>query len=945
MITRNALRAIALASSCLAPLAAHAQAAAPAESQAPAISIGGTPFSGELGFGLMGVFGQNADQAGRYNGLNTTGIDVFGNFDLNGRDPWYSSGTRYYEFYGDNLVYQTGNNFGSGVGNDAPFSNDISNRLFNEGSVGFSVGDQGTWGVNGYYNAITYTGNPIESFYTFNGSQGFLNPGLRTFGGAASQTTATPGVLTNTPAITGPQLAATNAFQPVQTGTRRDIVGGDFKYIWGDWTVTGVFRHEHKEGSLEESFTGPWAGTPFAMPVDYDTDRYDATAAYNSRLFQGVIQYTYSHFTDNNLYISLPYPYANTKSPYQLQAAYSTPPSNSAQYVTVMLASNAIPQTRINLNARVGVEKQDDTFPPNTADPGLTPSLLSAAGLNSAGQGTTANSPDITATVYQIRLSASSHPILNTNIDAWYGIDGRDVSLNQYKVNTIGAPGGETADTGLAPTFSFVVPQDWLKQNAGIDAIYHLIPAYDTRIELGYRLDYINRTNAQVGHSDTNTGTIALMSNFGPQFDGRLAVDYISRSGVVGYLQPFANLAGSNTGQTYSGAYYQAPMTSERVTLRADYQANDNLATDFFVQFKNENYTYSAATAVGTAIPNNPAGTGTVPLTGVGEGLKQDYALSLGPDVNYRPMKNLNLHFFYTYELLMFNNLGNGACSEQAQLGPLCTGTVGYFQNKDTTGTNTIGVSGEWKVNEKLKLKADYAVSYGSVMFTQFNGVFVKTPTQSYQNVSNYPDVNSLMNNVTLSAIYALTPAIDLILQGTYYGYHNTDWRDNASTIQGAGTTAINTLTPGYAQPNWSIGTIMGGVKIKFGAPPVLPPLVSAAPAPMVQATRSYLVFFDWDRATLTDRARQIIKQAADNSTRVQYTRIEVNGYTDTSGTAQYNMGLSIRRADAVKAELIKDGVPANAITTKGFGETHPLVPTGPGIREPQNRRVEIVIT
>ena len=103
-------------------------------------------------------------------------------------------------------------------------------------------------------------------------------------------------------------------------------------------------------------------------------------------------------------------------------------------------------------------------------------------------------------------------------------------------------------------------------------------------------------------------------------------------------------------------------------------------------------------------------------------------------------------------------------------------------------------------------------------------------------------------------------------------------------------------------------------------------------------------MFFDWDKATLTDRARQIIREAADNSTKVQYTRIEVNGYTDTSGTPKYNQGLSVRRAHAVKAELIKDGVPPNAITIQGFGDTHLLVPTGPGVREPQNRRVEIII-
>ena len=69
-------------------------------------------------------------------------------------------------------------------------------------------------------------------------------------------------------------------------------------------------------------------------------------------------------------------------------------------------------------------------------------------------------------------------------------------------------------------------------------------------------------------------------------------------------------------------------------------------------------------------------------------------------------------------------------------------------------------------------------------------------------------------------------------------------------------------------------------------------------------------MFFDWDRYNLTHRARQIIAEAAANSTKVQDTRIEVNGYTDTSGTPKYNLGLSIRRADAVKAELIKDGVP-----------------------------------
>ncbi len=160
-----------------------------------------------------------------------------------------------------------------------------------------------------------------------------------------------------------------------------------------------------------------------------------------------------------------------------------------------------------------------------------------------------------------------------------------------------------------------------------------------------------------------------------------------------------------------------------------------------------------------------------------------------------------------------------------------------------------------------------------------------------------------------------------------------------ATTTTGASASAPGRVLLG---PSFNHSFLVG-IRYNFGvAPPPPPPAAAAVPA---QApARSYLVFFDWDKATLTDRARQIIADAAANSTKVQYTRIEVNGYTDTSGTPQYNQGLSVRRASAVKAELIKDGVPANAITTQGFGETHLLVPTGNGVREPQNRRVEIII-
>ena len=132
--------------------------------------------------------------------------------------------------------------------------------------------------------------------------------------------------------------------------------------------------------------------------------------------------------------------------------------------------------------------------------------------------------------------------------------------------------------------------------------------------------------------------------------------------------------------------------------------------------------------------------------------------------------------------------------------------------------------------------------------------------------------------------------------------------------------------------------SLLIGLRYAFNAAPAMP--VAAAP---VAAARTFLVFFDWSKADLTDRARQIIGEAA-AARGAGVTRIEVNGFTDRSGPADYNMRLSARRAEAVAAELVRRGVPRNQIVTRGFGEENNLVPTADGVREPQNRRVEIIL-
>jgi outer membrane protein OmpA-like peptidoglycan-associated protein len=133
--------------------------------------------------------------------------------------------------------------------------------------------------------------------------------------------------------------------------------------------------------------------------------------------------------------------------------------------------------------------------------------------------------------------------------------------------------------------------------------------------------------------------------------------------------------------------------------------------------------------------------------------------------------------------------------------------------------------------------------------------------------------------------------------------------------------------------------SLLVGFRYAFGVAPV-----PAAPMPVADVgAKTFLVFFDWDKANLTARSEGIVRDAATYSTRSQYTRIDVDGNADTSGTPGYNQGLSERRARVVAAELVRDGVPQSAISMHAYGDTKLLVPTGPNTREPQNRRVEIV--
>jgi outer membrane protein OmpA-like peptidoglycan-associated protein len=119
-------------------------------------------------------------------------------------------------------------------------------------------------------------------------------------------------------------------------------------------------------------------------------------------------------------------------------------------------------------------------------------------------------------------------------------------------------------------------------------------------------------------------------------------------------------------------------------------------------------------------------------------------------------------------------------------------------------------------------------------------------------------------------------------------------------------------------------------------------PAAVAAQSPASQANDPYLLFFDWGKPDITSDAEAVLDQAAAAYRQNPSAHLRIVGHTDRSGSASYNLLASRRRAEAVRAELSGRGVPANAMTVAAYGEERPIVPTEDGVREVQNRRVEI---
>ena len=143
-------------------------------------------------------------------------------------------------------------------------------------------------------------------------------------------------------------------------------------------------------------------------------------------------------------------------------------------------------------------------------------------------------------------------------------------------------------------------------------------------------------------------------------------------------------------------------------------------------------------------------------------------------------------------------------------------------------------------------------------------------------------------------------------------------------------------------------------------APPAPPSAPNAAPTPRAGMTEDQIfaqaslgdiqkefrdVYFDLDNAAIKDEGRAALASNANYMKRRTSVRVTIEGHCDERGTAEYNLGLGERRANATKAYLVELGVPASSITVVSKGKESPFCSESNEACWQQNRRGHFVVT
>jgi len=231
---------------------------------------------------------------------------------------------------------------------------------------------------------------------------------------------------------------------------------------------------------------------------------------------------------------------------------------------------------------------------------------------------------------------------------------------------------------------------------------------------------------------------------------------------------------------------------------------------------------------------------------------------------------------------------------------------------------------------------------------TKFDGVTIQTSGPGFLDDSDSGFAWQLLAGVRAP----LTDTIDVGLKYRFFNTSNLDMVDSRGFDQNAkwrSHSILGTIGFNFGGAPAPMQTCWDGTQLPMDAtcparpvPPPPPPPPVQQPVQQVCNKGPYIVFFEWDKSDITPEAATILNNAVSAYANCGAAAVMLAGHADRSGSSQYNVGLSQRRAAAVRSYMSARGVPDTRISTEAFGESQPRVPTADGVRELQNRRVEI---
>ena len=821
---KSLLRAAALASTCLLPLAvAHAEDA---------------ELNNEISVGAK-YQSEKSYMFGRYSGGWEKGGAGTADFHVKAKDDWNSGNTFYYDAFGRDLE--------SG-----------SNAHMPEASAGIKAGNQGKWSASLNYDAITYFQS--DSFHTV----------------YASGSGQTGGLIGSVPAGTFKSWQANLIPEAVDdVKTRRDRISATGKYDLGNgFSFSGMVFHEHKDGTMEQSMSmngstnnfftpGNYNGsqllsslagyttTPntkatstygslvyFPQPIDYDTERYDAKLSYHRGDLQAELMYSYFNFSDNNLSFNAWDPFSavtpagTTVAAGALgqanQSAWSLPPSNTSHSVTADVGYAILPSTQISGTFQYAVQLANNPLP-MSAQLGnhnltLTSAQLSAL-ANPVGNG---NNWNTSAQTINGNLTVTSRPLPHLDIKAAYTINSYE---NQSARTPINASGSGTDATVSAPSLtqaqvaayncsgasvdSCTVPWAWTKQKASLDVGYAVLPG--TRVVAGYAFTDTDRRYMMNDHSDENTLSLRANTRMGNSVFGNLAYEHSVRtanhfnnSGANSALE-FSSYYAGNGG----AAWFDTGRTADTVKSNVLWAATNKLSLGVNGQYVDEHY----------------------PSITV-EGMDHDRRYSAGPQVTYRPTEAVSTNLYYNYERAEYKsrsmygtvcqNTTTGAISAvnpsaAAPTAPCGAGTTTLQQaaswnQTNSDGTHTVGAGVEWQpIKDKLKISADYNFSYGDIAWQYADNLSsatlgVMNPYYQFAWAAQpIPNVNTMLSTLKLRGEYAINPRMSLWVGYTFERMMNNDYNNLVQQAAYA-----SNLLSGDANPSYAVHVLATSLRVKF---------------------------------------------------------------------------------------------------------------------------------